>query len=79
MTTYDIREQIAPLLLTARSHLNCTIRWAEEHFNSFASQVDFPAFCFIYFIILIWILRKVNRRGIFRPKNKELVSKKKYI
>lgn len=75
MTTYDLRETITPYLLAAREHLDCSIKWTENHFNSFASQIDFPAFCLIYAIILIWFLRRINRRGIFRPKNWELVGK----
>jgi hypothetical protein len=35
--------------------------------------VDFPAFCLIYALLLIWILRRMNRQAIFRPKNWELV------
>jgi hypothetical protein len=56
------------------THLDAGIRSAETYFNDFAANVDFPAFCLVYAIVLIWILRRINRQPVFRPKNKELVS-----
>ena len=64
---------LLPYLTWARTHLDCLIRSAEEKFNHYIQYVDFPAFCLIYVIFLIWLLRKLNRPAIFRPKNKELV------
>lgn len=35
--------------------------------------MDFPAFCLVYAVLLVWLLRRLNREAIFRPRNKELV------
>ena len=59
---------------TIFGHLDCTIKTVETKFNEFAASIDFTAFCIIYVFVLIWALRKFNRKGIFRPKNKELVG-----
>lgn len=56
------------------THLDTYIKTAELHFNSFTANIDFTAFCVIYAIILIWILRRFNRNPIFKPQNKELIS-----
>lgn len=67
-------EQFQPILskLTATIHLY--VEASESAFNEFAANIDFTAFCFFYSIILIWFIRKVTQRKIFRPKNKELVG-----
>ncbi len=57
------------------THLDTYIKTAEVCFNSFTANIDFTAFCVIYALIFIWILRKLNRNPIFKPQNKELVSK----
>jgi len=55
--------------------LDTSIKTAEAHLNSFTAEIDFTAFCIVYAIVLIWILRRLNRNPIFRPKNKELIGK----
>ncbi len=36
--------------------------------------MDFPLFCVIYSLFMLWFLKKLNRPAIFRPKNKEIIS-----
>ena len=54
--------------------LDAGLRSTESHFNRLTANIDFAAFCLIYAVILIWMLRRANRVRAFRPKNKELVS-----
>ena len=51
-----------------------TIQVVEARFNEFAAGIDFPTFCLIYSIVLIWVLIRINRREMFRPKNWELIG-----
>jgi hypothetical protein len=53
-----------------RSIVDPVIVHAATTFNNFASQVDFTAFCIIYSILLIFLLKKLNQEAIFRPKNR---------
>ena len=55
----------------ARDHFDWAIVAAEREFNSFAAQIDFTAFCVVYTIVLVWVLRKCNKpEATFRPRNK---------
>lgn len=53
--------------------MDCAIRSSEAAFNHYIDYVDFPAFCLIYAFLLLWLLGRLNREAIFRPKNKELI------
>lgn len=68
-----------PYINIGREHLDCAIRSAETAFNHYIEYVDFPLFCFIYALALLWLLRRCNREAIFRPKNKELIDWKSAI
>ncbi len=44
----------------------------EKTFNFYAAQINFTSFCFIYSVVLLWILSKIYEPTTWRPKNREL-------
>lgn len=70
---------IRQYLTCALSHLDGAIRRVETKFNTFAESIDFALFCFLYCLVLIWCLRRLNRVEIFHPKNKELIGTPRFI
>jgi flagellar biogenesis protein FliO len=74
MTQGFLSTYLTPFLNSFYTHLDASINTVETSFNHYAAMVDFPAFCLVYAIVLIWLLRRLNRRPIFRPQNRELVG-----
>jgi len=70
---------LTPLIRVVRDFIDPVILQAMTTFNDFTAQVDFTAFCIIYTVVLLWVLKKLNQGAIFRPKNKELVGKYRFI
>lgn len=68
-------DTLRPYLNQCRECLDAGIKTSEEIFNHYIEYVDFPLFCVIYSIFMLWLLRKLNRPTSFRPQNQELVSK----
>lgn len=70
ISTMDI---FRPYILWGKDQLDCAIKSAETAFNHYIEYVDFPAFCLLYALLLVYLLRRLNREAIFRPQNWELV------
>jgi hypothetical protein len=67
-------DTLRPYFNQGREYLDAGIKVSEQMFNHYIEYVDFPLFCVLYSLFMLWLLRKLNRPTSFRPQNQELVS-----